>query len=77
MDRAGPIRAMLFIAGKMQAGGLRPAVGGQPAGAVTDADLKARTADPRNNIGSATYDPAYAAETDRLYRQRYGAAQRA
>lgn len=77
MDRAGPIRAMLFIAGKMQAGGLRPAVGGQPAGAVTDADLKARTADPRNNIGSPTYDPAYAAETDRLYRQHYGAGSRA
>lgn len=50
-----------------------PALDGKGAGAVaSDADLKARNIDPRNNPNSPTFDRAFAAETDRLFQQRYG-----
>lgn len=50
-------------------GGAEPALGGGAAQGVTKADLDARVADPRNRWGSTKYDPSYAAETDRLFKQ--------
>lgn len=50
----------------------RPALGGGPAGDVTEQDLDKRIADPRNDTRSPRYEPAYAAETDRLFRKLYG-----
>ncbi len=46
--------------------------GGRGAGQVSEADLNARVADPRNNWGTPQYDPAYAAETQRLFQQVHG-----
>lgn len=53
--------------------GVGPALNGNPAPAVSESDLRARTADPRNTFGNAKYDPVFAAETTRLYQQHYPA----
>ena len=45
--------------------------------ALTKADLDRRTADPRNSPFAAGYDPAFRAETDRLYQQFYSPQNRA
>jgi hypothetical protein len=52
--------------------GAKPALGGNVPAAVTAADLEKRTADPRNQVGNAKFEPAFAAETTRLYQQVYG-----
>lgn len=46
--------------------------GGTPAGGITKAQLDARVADPRNYHASPQYDAAFAAETQRLFREFYG-----
>lgn len=47
---------------------------GDAAGGVNAADLQARLKDPRNDNRSPKFDRAFAEETDRLYRDRYGSA---
>jgi hypothetical protein len=42
--------------------------------AITEADLSARMADPRNRFGGMKYEAAFAEETTRLYKQSYGEA---
>lgn len=57
----------------MRAGTPGLELGGQGTpGAVTMADLQKRQADPRNQFGGPQYDAAFAAETDRLYRNVIG-----
>lgn len=47
--------------------------GGQGGGsAVTSKDLQARMADPKNDRNNNDYDPEYAKETMRLYKEHYG-----
>jgi hypothetical protein len=48
-----------------------PAMGGAAGGGTSEADLKARISDPRGKVGGPEYDAAFAAETDRLYRETY------
>ncbi|MCO5091991.1 hypothetical protein [Bosea sp. (in: a-proteobacteria)] len=55
----------------MRDGGVKPALGGGPAAAATAADLAKRSGDPRGRIGEPEYDPTFAAETDRLYKELY------
>lgn len=50
-----------------------PALGGQPAPAITRADLDARIADPRNEVGNPAYSASFARETTRLYQEFHGA----
>ncbi len=77
LDRAAPNKALAFLAQKLADPGARPALGGQPGSAVTQADLDARIRDPRNNVGHRKYEPAFAAETTRLFQQLYGSGARA
>lgn len=51
------------------------AVGGAGGGAsgVSKADLDARRHDPRNQYGNPKYDPAFAAETEAMYKRLYSA----
>lgn len=49
-----------------------PAMGGAVASGVSEADLKARLADPRGQVGAEKYDPAFARETDEMYKKYYG-----
>lgn len=71
MDRAAVNRLVGWIAGNRteQAPAL-PGVTAAP-GAVTQMALDVRQRDPRNQINSPKYDPAYAAETTALYKQLY------
>lgn len=41
--------------------------------ALTDDQVKARTRDPRYNTRSREFDPAFAAETERLFKERFPA----
>jgi hypothetical protein len=51
----------------------KPALGGGNGGAgVSEDQLKARIADPRGQVGGPQYDPAFARETDELYKKHYG-----
>lgn len=51
----------------------KPALdGGRKAGGTDDEAIKARIRDPRNDPNSATFDRAFAAETDRLSQQQWG-----
>jgi hypothetical protein len=50
----------------------RPALGGQPPGKITEAELDARIADPRNNYGTPQYDKAFAEKTTEMKRAFYG-----
>lgn len=70
-DKAAGHRAIEFIRGKLGQT-LDPAVGGQAAGGVTQADLDARVADPRNQGGHPSYEKKFAEETDRLAEQLHG-----
>lgn len=75
LDTAGGNKAIEWFRGKM--GSPQPVPGGKPSGAATEADLTARSKDPRNQFGTREYDPAFAAETTRLYQQHYGDEPRA
>lgn len=68
-DRAGGIEAVQALAAMTRAPG--PIGGGAQPPAVTRESLAARQADPRNRYGDAKYDPAFAAETTRLYQQAF------
>ncbi|MBP1296621.1 hypothetical protein [Bradyrhizobium elkanii] len=51
----------------------KPAMnGGNNNGGQSDADLERRNNDPRNVPGKPEYDAAFRAETDRMFKQRYG-----
>ena len=65
----------LKILRELQAAGTTKSVvpgGGGGQGGVTADQLNSRTADPRNTYGNPQYDPAFAKETQRLYKQTYG-----
>jgi hypothetical protein len=64
-----------FIKGLIPDNGIRP--GGTGGTVEGEAQLKARVADPRHNSLSPSYDPAFRAETDRLYKAFYGEGPRA
>lgn len=66
--------AGLRIIKQMQKGGIQkgPDTGGKGDGKGVDkAALDARRQDPRNQHGNAKYDPAFAQETERMYKQLY------
>lgn len=49
-----------------------PAMGGGVTSGVTEVQLQERIKDPRGTVGSPTFDPAFARETDDLYKKFYG-----
>ncbi|OKO67839.1 hypothetical protein AC629_42475, partial [Bradyrhizobium sp. NAS80.1] len=53
-------------------GETRPAMGGGGSSGMTDAQLKERINDPRNNPSSSRYDKTFATETDQLSRKQWG-----
>jgi hypothetical protein len=55
----------------------RPAMGGAPAGGVTEHQIKDRLNDPRNDPRSPKFERAFAEETDRLSRAQWPGAGRA
>lgn len=69
LDTAAGNKAIEFFAAQMKTP--QPALGGTPSGGFTEADLKARQADPRGKVGNAKYDAAFAAETTRMYQAFY------
>jgi|GEM_PF-4299354 len=69
-DDARGIQAIEFIRDRTRKTG--PALGGEGGGGVTDAELDARLTDPRYDSRSPQYNKAFAAETDRLFQERYG-----
>jgi hypothetical protein len=50
-------------------GTVAPGAGGTPAGGVSDADILARRMDPRYDSRSPKHDPAFRAETDRIWQE--------
>lgn len=70
LDRAAGLELLRALRSAAAPGG--PITAGAPAAAVTSESLAARWADPRMNRDSPKYDPAFAAETDDLYRRHYG-----
>jgi hypothetical protein len=59
---------------KFMNGGMNVSVspgGGNPPAAVTQADLNARVADPRNNAYDPKFDPAFAEETRNMFKKVY------
>lgn len=69
MDRAAANQLVAWVAAQM--GETRPALGGAPSGGVTEAQVNARVADPRNRPDGPKYDPAFARETNRLFQALY------
>ncbi len=65
----GGLEAIEFLMSRVEAT-VKP--GGGAADAITEADLRARNADPRNNSADPKFDKAFADETTRLYKQFYG-----
>jgi hypothetical protein len=68
--------AGVAVVEKLMSMGLKPSINpgggdGGGAGGVTKEALQARQADPRNDRNSAKYDPAFAAETMKQYKQFY------
>lgn len=74
LDTAAGNQAVEFFTRGLQS--RQPAPGGGPSPAVSEQDLEARSKDPRNQFGKREYDPAFAHETTRLYKQVYGDAPR-
>lgn len=70
MDRGWANQLVDWIADR--SGEVKPALAGKATGGVSEADLAKRSADPKNQASGPNYDPAFAAETDRLYREFYG-----
>jgi hypothetical protein len=69
LDTANGAKAVLALQKAMTARGLTPQGGpGGDAGMSRDG-LRARLADPRNDLNSAQYDRAFAEETNRLYQK--------
>jgi hypothetical protein len=64
MDRAATNHLVNWI--REARGEQPPAMNGGNVDAKTEAEFDRRMADPRNNLGSPKYDPAFAAETDRM-----------
>lgn len=75
LDYAPNIRAIEYFRQELRE--TAPALAGAGAGGVTEADLQGRMRDPRQHVGNPKYEAAYAAETDRMYRQFYGDRPRA
>lgn len=69
LDTAAGNKAVEFFAAEMKTP--QPTTGGAVAGGFTQADLDARQRDPRNKVGDAKFDAAYAAETTRMYQTLY------
>lgn len=70
LDTAAGNRAVEWFAA--QARGVQPTTGGQPPGSLSESELNARMRDPRGQVGTSTFDPAFAKETDRLFQTFYG-----
>jgi hypothetical protein len=65
LDTAAANHAVEFFAKQMRTA--QPTPGGGQTDGVTHESVKARQQDPRNRVGNAKYDPAFAAETNRMY----------
>lgn len=76
LDRAAAVQAIEWFRAQMRE--TTPIISGQASGeGITEAQLKERNRDPRNDPGSPKHDPAFAAETTALYRRFYGDGPRA
>jgi len=72
-ETADGILALKALRGQMREVGVQ--TGGTGAGqALTKADLDRRIADPRNQALAPEFDPAFAQQTDEMFKQFYGAA---
>lgn len=72
-ETADGILALKALRGQMREVGVQ--TGGTGAGqALTKADLDRRMADPRNQALAPEFDPAFAQQTDEMFKQFYGAA---
>lgn len=70
-DAPGAHALINFMRGSAQE--VRPALaGGNASSGMTDADMKARINDPRNNPSAKEYDKAFALQTDELSKKHYG-----
>lgn len=70
-DAPGAHALINFMRGNSQE--LLPALnGGNGSSGLTDADMKARINDPRNNPSAKEYDKAFALQTDDLSKKHYG-----
>lgn len=70
MDRAATNHLVAWI--RDLRGEEPPALNGAKVDATSEAEFNRRMEDPRNNIGSPKYDPAFAAETTRIAKDLYG-----
>ncbi|MCA0425328.1 MAG: hypothetical protein LCH61_18760 [Proteobacteria bacterium] len=68
-DRAGGVQLVQWMKGQGKAPGPLAGGGAPGGGPVTREQLQARRADPRDDYTSTKFDPAFAAETVRLYQQ--------
>lgn len=76
LDRAAAVKAVEWFRQQMRE--TTPILSGQGGSqGVTEAQLKERTRDPRNQVGGPKFDSTFAEETTRLYRAFYGDAPRA
>ncbi len=57
---------------RAQAREIKPAMGGKSAGGVSEADLDARVADPRNDPNSSKFDKGFAEETRKQFMTKFG-----
>jgi hypothetical protein len=70
LDRASANQLVSFFADRL--GEERPALGGAaPVGNVSESELDARMADPRNTVGNPKYDPAFAKHTQAMFQAFY------
>lgn len=69
LDTAAANQAVEFFATQMRTP--QPTTGGSQAQGVTHESVKARQSDPRNKVGNSKFDPAFAAETNRMYQSLF------
>ncbi|PPQ39370.1 hypothetical protein SAMN06265338_103216 [Rhodoblastus acidophilus] len=69
LDRASANQLVSFFADRL--GEERPALGGTPVGNVTETQLDARMADPRNQVGGPQYDAEFAKQTAAMFKAFY------
>lgn len=71
MNTEGGIRMLARFREMTGRSGMPASQPGTAGGLPTEADLSARSRDPRNIPGDAKFDPAFRAETDRMFKQVY------
>jgi hypothetical protein len=72
MDTADGMTFVKALVDAAKTPGIQPGGQGGGANGVTRAQLIERQQDPRNKFGSSQWDPAFKAETDRLYKEFSG-----